>query len=246
MPLPLSHQIHPLPHPPPSPMKNYKWSNVAKLTGSATLDKPLYPQITLILMKCVSISTIWDTSRSIANFTLVPPVSTMPQTTSKTIAHSVVTTIQLVLYPLYPTNPLLPQDQFAQCPLLWQTDFPLSLFDGLSVDLVTPIPPLHIFTTPLSDSVVFILPPWVLTTTMSLTLTPEGTSMVIRVFQQCLNATMGVMLWLPVSSFILFVHLCFPLVSLLIDCLNPVVYVSFTLFYSHDFWSIRSFLEYSL
>ena len=70
--------------------------------------------------------------------------------------------------------------------------------------------------------------------------------MVIRVFQRCLNATMGVMLQLPISFLFLSVHLCFPFVPLLVNHLNLIVYISFTPFYPHDFRSIHSFLEYSL
>ena len=56
----------------------------------------------------------------------------------------------------------------------------------------------------------------------------------------------GCLLQLPVSFLLLSIHLCFPLVPSLVDHLNPVIYISFTLFYPHDFRSIRLFLEYSL
>ena len=105
---------------------------------------------------------------------------------------------------------------------------------------------LHTSTLPPSGFVVFILQSWVLTTMMSMIPMPGETSMAIRVFQQCLNATMGVMLSLPISFSFLSVLLCFPLVLPLVGCSIPAVYISFTLFYPHDFKSNHSFLEYSL
>ena len=249
MPPPPSHQIHPLPLHPPSLTKNYKLSNIAKLTGPATSDKPLYLQTTLALMRHVSIATAWDTSGSTASFTPAPLASITPPTIFKIVAHSVTTIIRLVPYllrPLHPTTPLLPQDQFTQCLLLWQTDFPPPLLDGLSMDLVALALLLHTSTLPPSSFVVFVLPSWILTTMTSMTPMPGETSMAIRVFQQCLNATMGVMLPLPISFSFLFVLLCFPLVLSLVGCSIPAVHISFTSFYPHDLRSNCFFLEYSL
>ena len=157
------------------------------------------------MMRRVSIAIAWGTSESTVNFTPAPHASTMLQTMSKITAHSVVVTTQLVpnpLHPLRPIIPLLPWDQSTWYPLLWQTDFPLPLLDEPFKDLVIPMPPLHVFTPPPFDSVVFVLLPQVPMMTMSMTPMPGGTSTVIEIFQQCFNATMGVMLQLPISFFI--------------------------------------------
>ena len=102
----------------------------------------------------------------------------------KIAACSVVTTIQLIPYPLrplHPTTPPLPWDQFAWCLLRWQTDF-LSLLGGLSVGPVTLVLLLHTSTLPPSSFAAFILLPQAQMMMMSTTPTPGETSMAIRIF----------------------------------------------------------------
>ena len=89
-------------------------SSTVKLIGLAILDKPLYPQITLVLMKHAFIATTWGISTSIVNFTPVLLASAMPWIMSKTTAHSIIAITQLVPYLpclLRPTIPPLPLDQ---------------------------------------------------------------------------------------------------------------------------------------
>ena len=213
-PHPLLHPILPLPPHPLSQTKNSKPSNIVKLIGLAISDKPLYPQITLVLMKHASIATAWGISASIVNSTPILLASAMPLIMSKTIAHFIITITQLTPYLphlLCPTILPLPLDQSAWYPLHWQTDSLLPPLDGPSMDPVALISPLHLSTPLLSDSAVPVLPPQVLTTTMSMTLMLGVTSMGSRIFQQCLNATMGVMLQLSISfSFPLYSY-AFPL-----------------------------------
>ena len=155
-------------------------------------------------MRHVSTAIAWSTSGSTVNFTSAPHASTMSQTTSRIAAHSIVTTIQPVPHPLHPlrsTIPLLPRDWSTWYPLLWQTDFPLPFLDEPSEDLIIPVLSWRVFTPPPFNSAVFILPPQILMTMMFMTLTPGGTSMVIRVFRWCFNAIIGVILQLPVSFF---------------------------------------------
>ena len=142
---------------------------------------------------------------SIVSFTPALPASVMPLITSKIAARSVITTIQPIPYPLcllHPTTLPLPWDQFTWYHLRWQTGF-LPPLDRLSVGLITLMPLLHTSILPPSGSVTFVLLPQVQMMTISTTLMPSITSTAIRVFQWCLNVTMGVMIQLPISSLFL-------------------------------------------
>ena len=64
--------------------------------------------------------------------------------------------------------------------------------------LVALVPLLHTSILPPSNFSVSVLLPQVQMTMTSMTLMPGITSTVIRIFQRCLNATLGVMLRLPI------------------------------------------------
>ena len=178
-------------------MKNSTPSNAVKLIGLAILDEPLYPQVILVLTKHASIATIWDISTSIVNSTPVLLALAMPLIMSRIAAHSTAATIRLVPYLphlLRPTILPLLLDQSIQYPLCWQTGFLLPPLNEPSVDPVALALPLHASTPLPSDFTMLVLPPLVQTMMMSMTLTLGITSMESRIFQRCLNATMGVML----------------------------------------------------
>ena len=207
-PHPLLHPILPLPPHPLSRMKNSKPSNIVKLIGLAILDEPLYPKITLVLTKHASIATVWGISTSIVNSTPVLLASAMPLIMSRTTAHFIVATTQLVPYLSRLLRSIilpLPLDQSIQCPLHWQTGSLLLPLDEPSMDPIALVLPPRTSTPLPSNSAMPVLPLLVQTTTTSTTLTLGITSMESRIFQQCLNATMGVMLQLPISfSFLLY------------------------------------------
>ena len=209
-PHPLLHPILPLPPYPLSWTKNSKPSNAVKLIGLAISDEPPYPQITLVLTKHASIATAWGISTSTVNSTPVLLASTMPLIMSRTVAHSIVTTTQLVPYLprfLHPTILPLPLDQSVWCPLHWQIGSLLPLLDKPSMDPIALMLPLCASTPLPSNSAVSVPPPLVQMMTMSTTLMLGITSMESRIFRRCLNATMGVMLRSPISfSFLLYFY----------------------------------------
>ena len=125
----------------------------------------------------------------------------MPLIMFKIAACSTIAIIQPVPLPLCLLPPIILSflwNQFTWYPLCWQIGSPLPLLDGLSVGLVALVPLPHISILPPSGFAAFILLPQVQTMMMSITLMPGITSTVIRIFQWCLNATMGVMLRLPI------------------------------------------------
>lgn len=192
---PLSPQSHQPLLPPPSQTKNSKQLSEAKLTGWATSDEPLYLLITPAMTKRAFIVIVWDISESTANFIPALLVFVMLQTTSRIVAHFIVVSIPLTPYLLHPLHlttlvPLL--DRFVQYHLLWQTDSLPLLLDTLSEGLVVLV--LLLCTSIPLPFNSLDLPPRVLTTTMSMTLTLGETSMAIKVFQRCFNANMGIML----------------------------------------------------
>ena len=165
-------------------------------------------------MKHASIATAWGISASIVNSTPVLLASAMPLIMSKTVAHSVIAITQLAPYPprlLHPTILPLLLDQSTQYPLHWQIGSLLPPLSEPSMDPVTLVPPPHASTPLPSNSAVPILPPQVLTTTTSTTLTLGVTSMESRIFRWCLNATMGVMLRSSVFFSFLLYSYAFPL-----------------------------------
>ena len=182
-----------------------------KLIGWVILDEPLYPQIILALMKPASIVTIWDISTSIASSTPVQLAFTMPLIMSRIVAHSTVIIIQLAPYLphlRHPTVlPLLP-DRSVQYSLHLRIDSLLPPLGKPSMVLIALILPLRISSPRPSDVTMLVLPPRVQTMTMSMTLMLGVTSMENRIFQRCLNATLGVMLQLPV---LFFLSLVFPM-----------------------------------
>ena len=212
-PHPPSHPTLPLPPPLLLQTKNSTPSNAVKLIGRVILDKPLYPQIILALTKPASIITVWDISASIASSTLVQLAFTMPLIMSRIVAHSAAAIIRLAPYLPHlrrpPILPLLP-DQSVQYPLHLQIDSLLPSLGEPSMVLVTLVLPLRASTPRPSDVTTLILPPLVQTMTMSTTLMLGVTSMESRIFRWCLNATLGVMLRLPVLFFLYLVFLCFP------------------------------------
>ena len=272
MPHPPLHPTLPLPPHSLSQTKNSTPSNTVKLIGLAILDKPLYPQVILVLTKHASIATAWDISASIVNSTPVLLASAMPLIMSRIAAHSATATTRLVPYLphlLCPTILPLLLDQSIQYPLRWQTGSLLPPLNKPSVDPIALTLPPHA-STPLpsdfmmlvlppfpSDFTMLVLPPLVQTTMMSMTLMLGITSMESRIFQWCLNATMEVMLRSPISFFLFpfsfflsLVLLCSPFVSLLAECLIPASHNSLTPFHSDTFGANRSFprifsIEYS-
>ena len=202
MPHPPLHPTLPLPPPPLSRTKNSMPSSAVKLIGQVILDEPLYPQIILALTKLASIATVWDISASIANSTPVQLAFAMPLIMSRIVAHSAIAITRLTPYPPHLCRPtILPllSDQSVQYPLHLQIGSLLPPLGEPSMDLVTLILPPHAFTPPPSDFTMLVLPPLVQTMTMSMTLMLGVTSMKSRIFRQCLNATLEVMLQSPIS-----------------------------------------------
>ena len=120
-------------------MKNYEPSNAAKLIGLVTSDEPSYPQTILASMKRASIATAWGISESTVNSIHVLLAFAMHPTMSRTAAHSIIATTQLIpclSRPLHLTILPLLWDQSIQYPPCWQIDSPL-LLDKPSMDLVT-------------------------------------------------------------------------------------------------------------
>ena len=240
MPHPPLHPTLPLPPPLLLQTKNSMPSNAVKLIGWVILDEPLYPQIILTLTKPASIVTVWDISASIASFTSVQLAFAMPPIMSRIVAHSAAAIIQLAPYLPHlchpPILPLLP-DWSVQYPLHLRIDSLLPPLSEPSVVLVALVLPLCASTPRLSDVMTLVLPPLVQTMTMSTTLMLGVTSMESRIFRQCLNATLGVMLRSPILFFISLVFLCFPFVSPLAECSIPTSRISF---YSDSSLRLRS------
>ena len=203
---PPSHPTLPLPLPLLLQTKNSTPSNTVKLIGRVILDEPLYPQIILTLTKPASIVTIWDISASIASSTPVQLAFAMPPIMFRIVAHSAIVIIQLAPYLphlRHPTVlPLLP-DRSVQYPLHLRINSLLPPLGEPSMVLVALVLPLHVSTPRPSNVTTLVLPPLVQTMTMSMTLMLGVTSMENRIFQQCLNATLGVMLRSPVLFFLL-------------------------------------------